>query len=103
LGEALSPTDWRCASFRTAIQIEIEDPRNQHHGVRLVPILKHREADRRGAIDKNAAASAALVLHNPVPRAFWPIRKIEDLKHEGCSPCRIVILLDEESSPHICP
>jgi hypothetical protein len=46
---------------RTTVRIELEGSWNQHDSLRPIPILEHREADGRGAVDKDPAASALLL------------------------------------------
>ena len=54
---------------RLATQVEFENSRDHHHGLRSVAGLEHREFQRFHAIDEQAAAEAALVLDHPVAAA----------------------------------
>jgi hypothetical protein len=63
----------RCARFTT--HIELENTGNHDHGLRLIAVLKHRQPERLGTIDKEPAAEAARVLNNPVPPAILADQK----------------------------
>ena len=54
---------------RVAARIELKDARDHHDGLRVVAIFKQREAKRFDTVDKQPAASSALVLHDPISAA----------------------------------
>ena len=48
------------------LHIELKNARNHDDGLRPIPILVHREAERGYAIGEKSAAHATLVLNDPV-------------------------------------
>jgi hypothetical protein len=51
--------------------VEFENARDHHHRLGTGTILQHRKAKGLGAVDKQSAAEALIVLHDPISAAVF--------------------------------
>jgi hypothetical protein len=62
-------TGWRGGMMRPPVHIQLKHAGNHHNGLRPAAVLEHGEAERFGAVDKDAAPQVLFVLDHPMALA----------------------------------